>query len=244
MKKDSLGNLVKTGGNWSGFYSLDLENKEARDYVRTCLEYYMNLGFDFYKLDFLYCASYVPNETKTRCMVQYESYKLLRDILKDKLILGCGANIINSYDNFNYLRIGPDVSLEFDDVFYMRMFHRERISTKNTLQNTIYRSIFNNHLFGNDPDVFLLRDTNIKLSNKQKQALITINALFGSVLMTSDNVSEYNDETNKVLNDALNIFKNAKNKTYKREKEFIYITYELDGKVNRIIYNTKKGEIQ
>ena len=243
IKKDENGNLVKTGGNWSGFYPLDLDNEEAVSYIRKSLEYYMELGFDFFKLDFLYCASYLPYRGKTRCMVQNDSYNLLRDILKDRLILGCGANTLNSYGKFEYLRIGPDVSLEFDDVFYMRPFHRERISTKNTLQNTIYRSIFNGHLFGCDPDVFLLREENIKLNKKQKLSLITINSLFGSVLMTSDNVGEYNGEAKRLLENSLDIFFNAKEKEFRRDKEFICISYVLDGKKHELKYNTKKGEL-
>ena len=143
------------------------------------------------KLDFLYAAALPNYEGKSRCQVQDEAYQLLRTTLKNKVILGCGANIINSYEHFDYLRIGPDVSLEFDDVFYMRMFHRERISTKVTIQNTIYRSFMNNHLFGNDPDVFLLRDDNIKLSKAQREALSKLNALFGSLLFTSDNIATF-----------------------------------------------------
>ena len=173
--------------------------------------------------------------------MQYEAYRLLRDTLKNKVILGCGANIINSYENFDYLRIGPDVSLEFDDVFYMRMFHRERISTKVTLQNTIYRSFMNNHLFGNDPDVFLLRDENIKLSKEQREALSKLNALFGSLLFTSDNIATYDDEKKKTFNEVLNIFYNAHNRRYITRGNLIEITYELYGEKKHLTYNIKKG---
>ena len=176
--------------------------------------------------------------------MQKESYQLLRSILKDKLILGCGANIINSYHVFDYLRIGPDVSLAFDDAVFMRMFHRERISTKVTLQNTIFRHIFDQRLFGNDPDVFLLRDENIQLSKKQRHALIKINALFGSVLMTSDDIATYNAEKNKTLSDALELFRNAKViSASRRGMHLIDIVYEMNGRKRKIVYNTEKGEL-
>ena len=240
--KDKKGHPVKTGGNWSGFYSLDIYNEEARNYIKKCLKHYMDLGFDFFKLDFLYASALVPVKGKSRCQVQAEAYKFLRDVLKDKLILGCGANIINSYGNFDYLRVGPDVSLKFDDVAFMRMFHRERISTKVTLQNTIYRSIFNQHLFGNDPDVFLLRDENIELNKKQKYALTIINALFGSVLMTSDNIATYDDYQKGVLDKALDLFKNAKVLSATRHgRHKIKFSYELNGETLEAVYNTKKG---
>ena len=241
IRKDKKGKPVKAGGNWSGFYSLDLENEEVINYIKKCLTHYMEMGVDFFKLDFLYAAALPEYKDKTRCMVQDEAYQLLRDILKNKVILGCGANIINSYEHFDYLRIGPDVSLDFDDIFYMRMFHRERVSTKVTLQNTIYRSFMNNHLFGNDPDVFLLRDENIKLSVKQREALSKLNALFGSVLFTSDNIATYDEDKKALFDKVLSIFYNAHNRRYITRGNIITITFELFGQKQQLIYDIKKG---
>ena len=241
IKKDAKGKPVLAGGNWSKFYSLDLENEEVIDYIKKFLTFYIELGFDFFKLDFLYASSIIAANGKTRCETQDAAYQLLRDVLKDKLILGCGANIINSYQKFDYLRVGPDVSLKFDDVWVMRLFHRERISTKVTLQNTIYRSIFNKHLFVNDPDVFLLRDNNIQLSTEQRKALTLINALFGGVLMTSDNIKEYDDKKQRILNEALCLFYEAKVKSYTTKGSIIEIVYEVKGETKELKYNTKTG---
>ena len=242
FKKDADGKPCKCGSNWSGFYALDLENEEVRDYIRKCLTYYMDMGFDFFKLDFLYGANLPVYEGKTRSEVAEFAYSFLREVLKNKLILGCGATPFNAIDKFDYLRVGPDVSLEFDDVWFMRFMHRERISTKVTLQNTIYRSIFDGRFFGNDPDVFLLRDDNIKLTEKQKDALLTINALFGSVLMTSDNISSYDGKKKKKLENALELFKNGKVINYLRKGDGIEVVYEL-GETKKFAYNTIKGEI-
>ena len=243
LKKDKKGKLQKAGGNWSGFYALDLDNEDAVKYIKKCLKHYVDLGFDFFKLDFLYASAVFEYAGRSRAQVQQKAYELLRECLGDKLILGCGAQLANSFNNFDYLRIGPDVSLIFDDLAYMRLFHRERISTKVTLQNTIYRSFMNNRLFGNDPDVFLLRDDNIQLSKKQRKALITINALFGSVLMTSDNVAEYDDEKKELLKQSLELFKHAKVKEYKTVRHSIKVTYELNGVEHSFTYNTQKGEL-
>ena len=244
FKKDSKGKLVKAGGNWSGQYALDFDKEEVKDYIKKCLENYSNMGFDFFKLDFLYAVAIVPSKGKTRCQTQREAYEFLREVLKDKIILGCGANIFNSADNFDYLRVGPDVSLEFDDVAFMRLFHRERISTKVTLQNTVYRSIFNKRLFGNDPDVFLLRDDNIKLSEKQRIALATINALFGNILMTSDDIATYDENKKAILERTLNLFENAQVKNYYSKGDIINVEYEVDGKVHQLAYNTEKGVLE
>ncbi|MBP5694993.1 MAG: alpha-galactosidase [Bacilli bacterium] len=241
FKKEKNGKPLKCGGNWSGQYALDLDNKEVVDYIKKSLTYYMDLGFDFFKLDFLYAAGLPLYEGRSRCQAQYNAYKMLREILKDKLILGCGANIINSFGNFDYLRVGPDVSLIFDDVAYMRVFHRERISTKITMQNTVFRSFFNKHLFGNDPDVFLLRNENIKLSFEQRKALTKINALFGTVLMTSDNVATYNDEQKKILEEALDMFRRAKVDSWKSRKNYIDVKYHVDDEQHEFTYSVNKG---
>ena len=239
--KDKKGNPLQCGGNWSGQYALDLDNPEVIDYIKKSLNFYMDLGFDFFKLDFLYAAGLPLYPNRSRCQAQYNAYKLLREILKGKLILGCGANIINSYGNFDYLRIGPDVSLKFDDVAYMRVFHRERISTKITLQNTVFRSFFNKHLFGNDPDVFLLRDDNIELSFDQRKALTKLNAMFGSVFMTSDDIATYNDEQNAVLDEALKIFRGAKVDSWKSGRNCIKVEYHVGEEKHEFEYNVKKG---
>ena len=241
FKLTEQGELAKCGSNWSGFYALDLDKKEVQDYIKKCLQFYIDLGFDFFKLDFLYASMIAPTFGKSRAMMSSQSYQMLRDILKDKLILGCGANCFSSYQKFDYLRVGPDVSLIFDDVWYMKFMHRERVSTKVTLQNTIYRSIFNNHLFLNDPDVFLLRKENIKLNDQQKESLVTINALFGSVLMTSDNIATYDEKTKALLEEKLNLFYNAYDVRFAKYNDFIDIYYKLDGKEHGLRYNTKKG---
>ena len=241
FKKEKNGKPFISGGNWSKQYALDLDNPEVIAYITKCLRHYADMGFDFFKLDFLYASGLPLYEGRSRCQMQYKCYSMLREILKDKLILGCGANIINSFGNFDYLRVGPDVSLIFDDVSYMRLFHRERISTKVTLQNTVYRSFFNKHLFGNDPDVFLLRSGNIKLSFEQRKALTIINALFGSVLMTSDDIATYEDAQKEILDRALAIFKGAKVDSWKSRKGYIDVVYHVNNEEHSFTYDVKKG---
>ena len=46
-----------------------------------------------------------------------------------------------------------DVSLDWDDVWYMRLFHRERVSTKQAINNTVFRRQLNGRAYGSDPDV-------------------------------------------------------------------------------------------
>ncbi|MBP5091609.1 MAG: alpha-galactosidase [Bacilli bacterium] len=241
FRRDEKGNPIPGGGNWSTFYCLDLENEEVWAYIEKSLKHYKDMGFDFFKLDFLYVASLPSYKGKTRAEMADYAYKRLRKILGKALILGCGSTLGQAASSFDYNRVGPDVSLEFNDVWYMKYMHRERVSTKVTLQNTVYRSFMNRRLFGNDPDVFLLRDDNIKMSKKQRESLITINSLFGQVLLTSDDLLEYDEEKKDLLAKSLNLFKNAKDQTFVRLGDYLVIKYTLEGKENKLIYDTKKG---
>ena len=241
FRKGAGGKPIKCGSNWSGFYALDLDRQEVRDYIVNCLRHYVEMGFDFFKLDFLYAANVPEYPGRTRSQVAEDAYGLLREALGHQLILGCGATLMNAAGRFDYLRVGPDVSLKFDDVWYMRLLHRERISTKVTLQNTVYRSFMDGRLFGNDPDVFLLRDDNISLTPDQRKALITLNALFGSVLMTSDNIADYDEAKRAALTEALALFEEAEVTEYHRQGRRIIVRYSLRGETRTLTYDTEKG---
>ena len=231
---DDKGEPVIGGGNWSGFYALDIYNEDVRAYLREVFDTVIGQwGFRFVKLDFLYAACIRPCWNKTRGEVMFDAMRLLRELCGDAWILGCGVPLAPAFGLVDYCRIGCDVSLDWDDKPYMRLMHRERISTKNTILNTIFRRQLNGRAFMNDPDVFLLRDYNIKLTSAQKRVLATVNALFGGVLFTSDDISEYTPWARSVFEDVLSL----------SQEDFlsaelagptVRLTYRKDGKKARL----------
>ena len=146
----------------------------------------------------------------------------------------------SAFNLVDYCRIGPDVSLHFDDVFYMRKMHRERISTKTTLQNTIFRAPMDGFVFRCDPDVFLLRDNDIKLSKEQRRALTILNHLFGSVYMTSDNVASYDAEKRRALEEAERL-SNAQILNVQKNDNRITIRYRHEKETASLVYDRNKG---
>ena len=64
-------------------------------------------------------------------------------------------NAEDVYKRQDYCRVSCDVGLDWDDVWYMRLFHRERVSTKQAINNTVFRRQLNGRAYGSDPDVFL-----------------------------------------------------------------------------------------
>ena len=242
LYRGKAGEPVLAGGNWSGFMPLDIRKQAVRQYIKECLEFYLELGFDFFKLDFLYAAAMIKSSHYTRAEMMRYAMSLLRETLGDKLILGCGVQLSSAFNLVDYCRIGMDISLEFDDKFYMRPMHNERISTKNTLQNTIYRHCMDGTVFRCDPDVYLLRDDRISLTKEQKEAVVTLAHLCGSVYMTSDDPGRYDEEKKEMLARAQKLC-GADIRSIGRYGALITIRYEKDGSEGLLTYDTQKGVI-
>src|SRR5699024_6918480 len=111
---------------------------------------------------------------------------LLRECCGDKLILGCGVPLMPAFGKVDYCRIGADVTNYWSPA---RKTTREDVSVPHAVNNTIFRRHLDGRAFMNDPDVFLLRNTNMKMNLEKRELLAKINSLFGSLLFISDNVS-------------------------------------------------------
>ena len=127
-----------------------------------------------------------------------------------------------------------------DDEWYMRMMHRERVSTKTTIQNTIWRSFMDGTVFRCDPDVFLLRDDHIGLTRPQKRALVMLNHLCGSVYLTSDQVGKYDEDKKELLAEARRLT-GARIRLISQEKNIVIIFYEIDGVNEMLTYDRSRG---
>ena len=227
------GEPVYAGGNWSGAYALDIYNDGLREYLKECVDHYREMGIKLFKMDFLYAACMYPREDRTRGEVMEDAMDFLRNICGDAWILACGVPLASAFGKVEYCRIGPDVTLSYDDVPYMRAFHAERPSTMHTQRNTVYRRQLDGRAFLNDPDVFVLRDTNTSLSESQKLTLARINALFGSILFASDDFSEYSEKRREQFSqtDELNLAEDMKVRVLKhtKGKHVISVRYRLNG---------------
>lgn len=194
--------LGKAGFNpgWNGFFNiLDFYNEEFREYLRKVFHTILNeWNYDMVKLDFLYAAALIKRRDKTRGQVMYEAMEFLRELVGDKLILGCGVPLGCAFGLTDYCRIGSDVSLFWEDRLLNGLNYRERVSTRNSLDSTIGRRHLNGRAFMNDPDVFILRSNNNRLTTHQKYTLFLFNLIFGGLVFTSDNLEEYTEEEMKL----------------------------------------------
>lgn len=204
--KDEKGELVLAGSNWSRFYALDFYNVEVREYIRNVFAVILNeWEYDMVKLDFLYAVCLVPRKYKTRGQVMTEAMVFLRECVGEKLILACGVPLGPSFGRVDYCRIGCDVGLDWNDKPYMKLLHRERVSTLNAITSTLGRRHLDGRAFLNDPDVFLLREDNITLTVLQKETLSVVNSLLGSLIFTSDNIKYYDEKQHERFDQIMHL---------------------------------------
>ena len=201
------GEPVRSGPQWSGGYALDTRNEEVRSYVLDVLRTItQEWGFGLLKVDFLYAACMKSHDGLNRGELMADAMELLRQgVGEDVLLLGCGVPLGSAFGIVDYCRIGCDVGLDWNDKPRMWLLHRERVSTKHSLTSTYYREPLDGRAFGNDPDVFFLRDE-VKLSDAQRDELLFADADSGSVFLTSDDRGAWSDAQNARYEMALKVF--------------------------------------
>lgn len=241
--RDKKGRPVRCGLNWGGFYALDIENPDAREYIRHFFDVILNdWGYDLVKLDFLYAAAIVPNHNKTRGQLMCEAMDFLRECVGDKQILGCGVPLFPAFGKVDYCRIGADMGLKWNGQTFS---HRENVSTVHTLCNSIFRRALDGRAFRNDPDVFLLRDNNMHCTFEQRQIIAKVNKLFGSVLFTSDNVGDYNAAQMETLRETFrkDDIKIENAEFLAKSRNIINIDYTQNGEPKNFKFDLVNGTI-
>lgn len=205
--RDEKGDPITTGSHWSGSVALNTRNAEVRAYVRDVMRTVtQEWGFKLLKLDFLYAACMKPHDGLNRGELIADALDLLRESVDDDvLLLFCGVPFVSAFGRCEYCRVGPDVGLDWDDLPYARLLHRERISTKWSLANARGRAHLDGLAFRCDPDVFFLRDEGVKFTEEQRKEMRTTDASCGGVMFTSDDMSAWSasqlDEFHAMLED-------------------------------------------
>ena len=234
--QDALGNPVRGGSNWSGFYALGICNAEVRSYLREVIRTVtQDWGYKLLKLDFLYAACIQPRPGKTRGQLMTEAMDFLRECAGDAFLLGCGVPLASAFGKVDYCRIGCDVCLDWDDKPHMRLTHRERVSTKNAVLNAVFRRQLDGRAFLNDPDVFLLRSEGTTMTAEQRTCLGEVCALTGSVLFTSDNPAAYGNGQRSVLSRMMKL-RNAEVLSVDYRSSLLRVRFRYHDKVLTRVY--------
>jgi alpha-galactosidase len=109
------GEPVFTIHNWDqNPYALDVTHPDARDYLTTVLRSFVEMGFDFFKLDFLYAAA-LDGRRFDRSLTGTQAYRqglahIRSAVGEDAYLLGCGAPLLPSVGLVDAMRISADTS--------------------------------------------------------------------------------------------------------------------------------------
>lgn len=200
VERDLQGRPLKAGYSplWSGsFYALNPDHPGLRQHLSEVLERVRDdWGFALLKLDFLYAAGLAHSPDSTRAARMRSAMRFLREAAGSAAILACGVPMPAAFGLVEYCRIGADVHLAWEHRLLAWLRNRERVSTRIALASNLGRRLLDGLAFGNDPDVFLLRqgDAALRLSPEACQTLWLVNSLFGRLLFCSDRSSEYGPE--------------------------------------------------
>ncbi len=223
------GKPIRCGIAWGGFYALDIDHPGVREYLKQVFRrVFDDWGFDLVKLDFLYGAAPYGSERETRAGRMRRAMEWLRELCGDKPILGCGVPLMPAFGLVDYCRIGCDVGLDWNGRIFTREIHREHLSTRHAIGNTIFRRQLNGRAWLNDPDVFFLRDDNLKLSAREKHILATVNSLFGGMLLCSDNMGRYTEAAKAAYRQLLHN-REAEDVRVLADGKGLSVRYRVDG---------------
>jgi alpha-galactosidase len=122
---------------------LDVTKAGAADHITKVFRTWVEWGYTFFKLDFLYAAAIPSIDSYRRGM------ELIREAVgADATLLIGGAPLLPSIGLCDVMRVGPDVLPEEPD---------PQLDLENTIRITTLRSWMNGRLWLNDPDTIVAR---------------------------------------------------------------------------------------
>lgn len=241
LKKDGKPVIGNVG--WGGAYALDSTNDEVKEYLEKVFGTVLDeWGFDMVKLDFLYAAAMLPLKNKTRGELMMDAMKFLRACVGEKWLLGCGVPLFPAFGTCDFCRVGSDVDLSFKERFFSKILNNEIVSTYNAMTSSAFRQHLDGRAFVCDPDVFFLRDKNLKFTAAQKKLLATFNSLVGGVLFVSDDAGEYGEEQRRIVKECFERKASVKDVRY-AAKDVIEIRYSEGGEDCVLRFNVRSGRI-
>lgn len=178
---------VKSGIEWGGHYPLNLDLKEVKEYLKSVFDYYLDLGFDIFKLDFAYAPG-LKTSGKTRAMMMDQALGFVRECIQDKILIVAQVPLFSALGHADIIQISCNIGKDYDNTEISRLLQRERISTKNSVSGSIYRRHLSKSGLAGYSDVAVLNDLT-RLSASQKDAVILTNSVFNSVVFVSEDLN-------------------------------------------------------
>jgi alpha-galactosidase len=177
------------GFNWGEpFYALDTTHPDVLQWLASLMKQVRAWGFDYLKLDFLFAGA-LPGQ-RTQNMPREAAYrqglKVMRESMgADAFFLTCGAPVLPSLGLCDAMRIGPDVSGEWENYRDARLLYNSTTpGVRNAIRTSVNR-LWLKPLVHTDPDIAYFCSIQNSLSKEQKLLLQNL-ALVCDFKATSD----------------------------------------------------------
>ncbi len=179
---------VDAGHNWDQrLLVLDTTHADARAWLAGVFETLCGLGFDYFKIDFLYAGA-MPGRRQDRSLTEIQAYRsgmeLIRGAIGDAYLLGCGAPILPSVGLVDAMRISPDTGphWEPDDGDLSKPGGRSAVVTG------AGRAFQHGRFWVNDPDCIVARP-----AVEHREALAAHVERYGGLRGSSDRLADLDD---------------------------------------------------
>ena len=250
LLKDEKGNLVPAGYNplWGKkgtFYCLDLSRDEVIAHLLSIMDTIINKwGFRYIKLDFLYAGMLWGNYAQKTASYKIYSraIKTLTSFTNTKdgspvAYLGCGVPFELSFTSLPLSRIGCDTYEKWKNPVMRLLNWNGRNEAYLNVVDTLGHALWDKTIFLNDPDVIFIRRDNCSLSENQKFLIASVNGMFGSQLMYSDDPGLAGEEEKRLTKIFLDYSEQYENEEYGVVKleEDIYEFFTKSGKYKGVI---------
>jgi alpha-galactosidase len=178
---------VRANQNWDqDTFGLDPTHPGVQAYLAEVFGRFVALGFDYFKIDFLFAAALDGHRHSGLSPVAGYRQGLdgIRQAIGDAYLLGCGAPILPSVGKVDAMRISPDTAPHFEpeDGDLSRPSGRAAITTSRG------RAWQHGRFWINDPDCLIVRP-----AVQNREALAACIAEVGGLRASSDRIADLDD---------------------------------------------------
>ena len=182
------GALASAGHNWDqDVYGLDVTHPGAADYLRRTFGWLSSIGFDYFKIDFIYAGALDGSRRDgSEPLVAYRrGVSLIRETIgAEAYLLGCGAPILPSVGLVDAMRVSPDIALRYEP----RDGDPSQPSQRGATLCTVQRAWQHGRFWVNDPDCIVARPA---IERREEWAEIV--ARYGGLRASSDRIADLDE---------------------------------------------------
>jgi alpha-galactosidase len=189
-------------------YVLDPTVPAVADHLRGVFRGLSELGFRYFKLDFLYTAAMQADAADAgvgRAARLRRGLDAIREGAGDEaFLLGCGCPLGAAVGVVDGMRVGPDVAPRWlsDPALRIPGLEETLPATRSAVRNVLARAWMHRRLWLNDPDCLVAR-SQTELSDAEVRTLATAIAATGGMFAFSDDLPSLAPERRGLVRDTL-----------------------------------------